>query len=43
MENQNLYKKLKYLINEAVEVRSKAYTDEIKQLKHRLKVITTES
>ena len=43
MENQNLHKKLKYLINEAVEVRSKAYTDEIKQLKHRLKVITTES
>ena len=40
MENQNFQKKLEYLINESVEVRSKAYTDEIKPPERRVKDIT---
>ena len=40
MENQNLQNKIKCLVNEAVEARFKACTDEIIELKKRFKNIT---
>ena len=40
MENQNLQKKNKCVVNEVVEARFKPYTDEIKAIKHRVKDIT---